>query len=105
MPEWFNNYGKSRIDDGPAFAKVKGIQIPKCAGETRDGVCMHTYTKRLLTKVGKAISQLIDQGIFKKRCPGRMDADELDSKLSFLSRKYDWFLCQDFEKNRTHSTY
>ena len=97
-PEWLETHGVDVYDDGPPIPKVKGIQIPKCASETRDGVCISPHTKRCLSKVGRAISQLIRSGPFKKRHPTGMTYEEVDSKLSHLSTKWAWFLCLDFEK-------
>jgi hypothetical protein len=98
MPEWLLNHGAFREDDGPPIAKVKGVLIPKCPGETRDGVTIPTTTKRILTRVGSAISQLMQAGKFRKRHPTGMNYEEVDSKLQHFSDKYSWFLCLDFEK-------
>jgi hypothetical protein len=98
VPEWLECYGEDYLDDGPPIPKVKGVQIPKCAGETRDGVTIPPTTKRLLTKVGKAISQLIRKGPYSKRHPTGMTYDQVKGKLSHLDQKYAWFLCLDFEK-------
>jgi len=97
-PEWLQLYGEYLPKDEYAMAKVKGVLIPKCAGETRDGVTMPPGTKRLLTKVGKAISQLIGRGPYRKRHPTGMEYSEVHGKLEHLSCKYGWFLCNDFEK-------
>jgi hypothetical protein len=97
-PEWLELYGDSVIDEGPAIPKVKGVLIPKCASETRDGVTISPTTKRLLTRCGSAISRMIQVGPYRKRHPTGMDYDQVDSKLSHLADKYRWFLCLDFEK-------
>jgi hypothetical protein len=98
-PEWLEAFGEVYDDEEPCFNVVKGIQIPKCAGETRDGVTLHINTKRILTKVGSAISQLIssEKGI-RKLHPSDMDNDEMDSRLEHLSSKYAHFFCKDFAK-------
>jgi hypothetical protein len=98
IPEWLECYGETGIDEGPPINYVKGVQIPKCAGETRDGVTIPPLTKRCLTKVGKAISQILSKCAYKYRHPTGMSYEQVDGKLQHLAKKYAVFLCQDFEK-------
>jgi hypothetical protein len=97
-PEWLTTYGFSRDDNQGHEPFVKSIMIPKCPGETRDGVTVTPESKRLLTRVGKAISQLMKNSKYKTCVPSCMDSDGLDKKLQGLTDKYSYYLCQDFSK-------
>jgi hypothetical protein len=98
VPEWLANHGRRFEDNQGPRHEVKGTQIPKCAGETRDGVTLHTSTKRMLTKCGHAIRQLLDAGPYRRNHPSSMTSEELDKRLTRFSDRYAYFFCKDFAK-------